>query len=259
MKIGLSDVEGHVLHGLLEETSGDIVIRLDRQGFIIHASANIADLGLDLSGALLLPHITDLADRNHAAFLGEHINAALAGRAQTGWTEFPVIACPERDTCRQAHCQRWYALSLRPMCDNTGTPDGAMCLMRSVQQVRSLEGELHARAVTDPLTGLANRISLFQTLEEAHSAASAAKRAARFRLVWKSPELSPLALSLVALIAAHGTSMRAAAWATAAVSISMMSPPRTRCRRLPWSSLSMKQSLVMMRTFGSPVSGMIAA
>ncbi|NBB24288.1 diguanylate cyclase [Porphyrobacter sp. SLTP] len=157
MKIGLSDVEGHVLHGLLEETSGDIVIRLDRHGFIIHASANIADLGLDLSGALLLPHITDLADRNHAAFLGEHVNAALAGRTQAGWTEFPVIACPERDTCREAHCQRWYALSLRPMCDNTGTPDGAMCLMRSVQQVRSLEGELHARAVTDPLTGLANR------------------------------------------------------------------------------------------------------
>ncbi len=157
MKIGLSDVEGHVLHGLLEETSGDIVIRLDRHGFIIHASANIAELGLDLSGALLLPHITDLADRNHAAFLGEHVNAALAGRTQTGWTEFPVIACAERDTCREAHCQRWYALSLRPMCDNTGTPDGAMCLMRSVQQVRSLEGELHARAVTDPLTGLANR------------------------------------------------------------------------------------------------------
>mgnify|MGYP006197389157 CR=1 FL=1 len=114
----------------------------------------------------------------HAAFLGEHVNAALAGRTQTGWTEFPVIACPERETCREAHCQRWYALSLRPMCDNTGTPDGAMCLMRSVQQVRSLEGELHARAVTDPLTGLANRISLFQTLEEAHSAASAAKPSA---------------------------------------------------------------------------------
>ena len=157
MKIGLSDVEGHVLHGLLEETSGDIVIRLDRHGFIIHASANIAELGLDLSGALLLPHITDLADRNHAAFLGEHVSAALGGGTQAGWTEFPVIACPERDTCREAHCQRWYALSLRPMCDNTGTPDGAMCLMRSVQQVRSLEGELHARAVTDPLTGLANR------------------------------------------------------------------------------------------------------
>jgi len=157
MKIGLSDVEGHVLHGLLEETSGDIVIRLDRLGFIIHASANIAELGLDFSGALLLPHITDLATRDHAAFLGEHVNAALSGRMMVGWTEFPVIACADRDTCRDAHCQRWYALSLRSMCDSTGTPDGALCLMRSVQQVRSLEGELHNRAVTDPLTGLANR------------------------------------------------------------------------------------------------------
>lgn len=157
MKIGLSDVEGHVLHGLLEETSGDIVIRLDRHGFIIHASANIAELGLDFSAALLLPHITDLAERDHAAFLGEQVNAALAGNAQGGWTEFPVIACADRDTCRETRCQRWYALSLKPMLDSSGTPDGALCLMRSVQQVRSLEGELHNRAITDPLTGLANR------------------------------------------------------------------------------------------------------
>jgi diguanylate cyclase (GGDEF)-like protein len=39
-----------------------------------------------------------------------------------------------------------------------------MCLMRSVQQVRSLEGELHARAVTDPLTGLANRTAFCASL-----------------------------------------------------------------------------------------------
>ncbi len=157
MKIGLNDVEGRVLHGLLEEASGDIVVRLDRHGFIIHASANIAELGLDLSAALLLPHITDLAEREHAVFLGEHVGAVLAGRAQIGWVEFPVIACAERDSCRETQCQRWYALSLRPMCNTAGAPDGALCLMRSVQQVRSLEGELHARAVTDPLTGLANR------------------------------------------------------------------------------------------------------
>lgn len=133
------------------------MIRLDRHGFIIHASANIAELGLDFSGALLLPHITDLAERDHAAFVGEHVKAALAGRTQAGWAEFPVIACADRETCREDRCQRWYALSLRPMCDSAGTLDGALCLMRSVQQVRSLEGELHNRAVTDPLTGLANR------------------------------------------------------------------------------------------------------
>ena len=43
------------------------------------------------------------------------------------------------------------------MIDHDGSIDGALCLMRSVQQVRLLEGELHNRAVTDPLTGLANR------------------------------------------------------------------------------------------------------
>lgn len=157
MKIGLSDVEGRVLHGLLEDASGDIVVRLDPRGFIIHASANIADLGLDCSTALLLPHITDLAERDHAAFLADHVGAVLDGRIQAGWVEFPVIVWDRDTTSRDPHCQRWYALSLRPMFDPAGTVEGALCLMRSVQQLRSLEGELHARAVTDPLTGLANR------------------------------------------------------------------------------------------------------
>ncbi len=157
MKIGLSDVEGRVLHGLLEETSNDIVVRLDPRGFIIHASASLAELGLDCSATLLLPHITDLAERDHAAFLAEHVSAALLGRTQAGWIEFPVIACDDRATCRDTDCQRWYALSLRPLFDSVGAVEGALALIRSVQQLRSLEGELHARAVTDPLTGLANR------------------------------------------------------------------------------------------------------
>lgn len=157
MKIGLSEVEGRVLRGLLEETSGDIVVKLDRHGFIIHASANIAELGLDLSGALLHPHITDLAKHDHAASLGAHVASALAGQTREGWVEFPVIACPERDTCQEPDCERWYALSLKPMYDHAGAADGALCLMRSVQHLRSLEGELHTRAITDPLTGLANR------------------------------------------------------------------------------------------------------
>lgn len=164
MKIGLSDVEGHVLHGLLEENSGDIVIRLDAGGFIVHASANIVALGMDITAALLPPHITDLAERDHAAALSEQVSAAIAGEGTGGWIEFPVIACADRDTCREHDCQRWYALSLRPMRCADGTPDGALCLMRSVQQVRSLEGELQARAVTDPLTGLANRAAFCASL-----------------------------------------------------------------------------------------------
>ena len=162
MRIGLSDVEGRVLHGLIEEASGDIVIRIDRRGFIIHASGNIAELGLDFGAALLLPHITDLAQSDHAASLGEHIGAVLAGEARPGWIEFPVAPFNTAEAAdpRMPLGRRWYAISLRPMhdaADPAGTPDGALCLMRSVQRLRLLEGELYNRAVTDPLTGLANR------------------------------------------------------------------------------------------------------
>ena len=157
MKIGLSDVEGRVLHGLIEEASGDIVIRLDRRGFINHASSNIAELGFDFSSALLLPHITDLAEPDHAAVLGEHVGAVLEGAERTDWIEFPVVCRHPADREGAPRLPRWYALSLRPMIETDGSIDGAMCLMRSVQRLRLLEGELYNRAVTDPLTGLANR------------------------------------------------------------------------------------------------------
>ena len=155
-----------MLHGLIEEASGDIVIRIDRRGFIIHASGNIVELGLDFGAALLLPHITDLAEPDHAASLGEHIGAVLAGETRPGWIEFPVAPFNTADAAEarmgpaSGPGRRWYAISLRPMHDTAdpgGAPDGALCLMRSVQRLRLLEGELYSRAVTDPLTGLANR------------------------------------------------------------------------------------------------------
>lgn len=164
MATALSDVEGRVLHGLIEEASRDIVLRVDGKGFIVHASANVADLGIDLSASLLLPHITDLADPGHAGLLGAHVKAALDGTAQAGWIEFPVVSCGESHDCGEAKRPRWYALSLRPVAEPSGTCDGALCLMRSVQHLRSLEGELHTRAVTDPLTGLANRQAFCATL-----------------------------------------------------------------------------------------------
>lgn len=157
MKMGLNDVDGRLLRGLIEESAGDIVVRLDHRGFIVHASANIAQLGLDVEAALLLPHITDLAARDHAGLVAEHVGAALAGRALGGWVEFPVAACEGHGACHDPRCQRWYALSLKPLAGEDGAPEGALGLMRSVQHLRSLEGELHARAITDPLTGLANR------------------------------------------------------------------------------------------------------
>ena len=151
-----------MLHGLLEDTSGDIVLRLDSAGFIVHASENAAALGMDMSSLLLMPHIADFADRDYgvevarfvASVLGQHQPAA---DGSPSWIEFPVRSCTITDDCSHKDCQRWYALSLKVIEPDDGAPQGALGLMRSVQHKYALEGELNARALTDPLTGLANR------------------------------------------------------------------------------------------------------
>ncbi|QFT76025.1 GGDEF domain-containing protein [Erythrobacter sp. THAF29] len=157
MKMGLSDVEGRVLHGLVEEASGDIVLRLDANGFIVFASENVAEIGLDLSGLLVMPHIADLAEADHKSALSDFTHSVFRGDAPRGWFEFPILACSPEDECGAAECRRWYALSLRRIEGDGGETHGALGLLRSIQHKRSLEGELHSRAVTDPLTGLANR------------------------------------------------------------------------------------------------------
>jgi GGDEF domain-containing protein len=165
MKISLSEFDGEILHGLLEETSGDIVIWLDDRGFLAQASANIAELGLDLTATLLPPHITDLATRDHVVALAENVTGVLSGHLRLGLVEFPILTCithSQADEHQYHHrhaatCYRWYALSLRPLMRQSDAPVGAVGLLRSVQHLRSLEGELHARTITDPMTGLANR------------------------------------------------------------------------------------------------------
>ncbi|TRD11591.1 diguanylate cyclase [Erythrobacter insulae] len=164
MKLGLSDVEGRVLHGLVEEASGDIVVRLDAHGFIVFASQNVTQLGHDLSTMLLLPHISDLAEGEHSAALNAFVEKGLAGEATGGWFEFPVVASDVLETFGAVDCRRWYALSLRRIDDDDGQPQGALALIRSVHQKRALEGELHNRAITDPLTGLSNRHAFCQSL-----------------------------------------------------------------------------------------------
>ncbi len=165
MKLHFSDAEGRVLHGLLEDTSGDIVLRLDSAGFVMHASENAADLGMDLSSLLLMPHIADFADRDYGVEVARYV-AAILGQHDTGedaapaWIEFPVRSCTINDDCSHKDCRHWYALSLRVIEPDDGAPQGALGLMRSVQHKYSLEGELNARALTDPLTGLANRHAL---------------------------------------------------------------------------------------------------
>lgn len=166
-----NDAEGRNLHGLLEEAGGDVVLKLDARGFIVHASANAADLGFDPSELLLMPHICELAARDHGERTDEFALSVLNGSVPGGSIEFPVSLCRASESCDAAErCAyggdlRWYRLTLRPLHGQSGDVMGAIGLMRSVQHLRVLESELHARSVTDPLTGLANRHAFSARLE----------------------------------------------------------------------------------------------
>ncbi len=153
MDIGLSATEGTVLHGLLAETAGDVVIKLDQRGFIEHASPNIAALGFDLTQFLFHPHVADLACASHSADLREFVAGALSGEPVKGAAEFPLASDCEGDS-RQRH--NWHELSLRLVQNDDGSTGGALGLLRSIDKRRVLEDELHTSANTDALTGLRN-------------------------------------------------------------------------------------------------------
>ncbi|MEL7188824.1 MAG: GGDEF domain-containing protein [Pseudomonadota bacterium] len=183
MDLALDLVEGNALHGLLEEASDDVLVKLDANGFIVHASANITQLGEDLMQQLVLPHIGDLCDQEHSDLVIAYADKILGGHSGGGTIEFPVSICDGKEACDKTACRRWYSLSLRPIFKDEqgrmpvpaihesepriagggarrwehGDIAGAVGLLRSVQRVRLLESELHSRSVTDPLTGLLNR------------------------------------------------------------------------------------------------------
>lgn len=160
MRMHFNDVEGHVLHGLIEDASDDIVVRLDSAGFIVHASVNAMELGIDFHALLLMPHISDLADPEFAPDLVAHVTKVLDGEREGGWIEFPLIERGEdapEDGDSDERRRRWYAFSLRAIKQDDGTSQGALGLLRSVQSRHDLEHELGRSATTDAQTGLANR------------------------------------------------------------------------------------------------------
>lgn len=161
MQTWISLAEGVALHGLLEDAMGDIVVRVDTQGFIETASSNIGEIGYDLSQLLLKPHLADLADRDHTSPVKEHIDRVLSGELEEGasvhWLEFPIDLARPAEPEVSDRSNPWYALSLRALSDEAGVVIGALGLLRSVDRKRALEGEVHTRSLVDPLTGLADR------------------------------------------------------------------------------------------------------
>ncbi|MEP3052395.1 MAG: diguanylate cyclase [Erythrobacter sp.] len=155
MEIGFSATEGAVLHGLFADATGDIVVRLDVDGFIEHASENISALGYEFSELLIKPHIADLASLSHAEVVREYAQSLTDPGRPRDWIEFPI---QQRDNETQPPSSApWYALNLRSILSEDASITGALGLLRTIDHRRVLENELHASTNTDALTGLCNR------------------------------------------------------------------------------------------------------
>lgn len=149
MKMKFTGRESSALYRLLADTTSDIILKTDRNGFIVHASPAIERLGISLPGMLIGPHIQDLVHPACAPAIEAQHKAAIAGRAGGEWAEYPAQADDRHE--------RWFEIRMRRLEDERGHAYGALGLMRSIEERRAFEEKLFAAVMTDPLTGLTNR------------------------------------------------------------------------------------------------------
>jgi diguanylate cyclase (GGDEF)-like protein/PAS domain S-box-containing protein len=156
MGVQLSRAESSELYRLLAEDTGDIVLKTDRDGFIVDASPGIARLGVRLPEMLIGPHLADLVHPKRSGDVRRAHGAVMAGRQFGGWMEFPA---------NPAGGERWFELNLRALAAPGSSPYGALGLLRDVDERKRHEQELFAAEMTDPLTGLTNRRAFMAMLE----------------------------------------------------------------------------------------------
>jgi diguanylate cyclase (GGDEF)-like protein/PAS domain S-box-containing protein len=164
MKLQFTLGESSALYGLLSENTTDIILKTDREGFVVHASPAIAQLGVTPPSMLIWPHLLDLIDPSYRSAIAAEHAAVIAGRPAGSWTEFRAFSADGGE--------RWFEAQLRCLRDERDEIYGALGMMRSIDEKRSYEERLFATAMTDQLTGLSNRcafVSMLQHLVEAQS------------------------------------------------------------------------------------------
>ena len=157
MHVDFTLLERSALYGLLAEHSTDIILKTDRRGFVLAASPALERLGLALPAMLIGPNLCDLVHPDYRELIGGEHRGAIAGQDSGAWLELRALNC--------AGQEQWFETQVRPMTDAQGRIYGALVVMRCIAMRKSLEERLFAAELTDPLTGLTNRIAFVAMLD----------------------------------------------------------------------------------------------
>jgi diguanylate cyclase (GGDEF)-like protein/PAS domain S-box-containing protein len=149
--------ESSILYRLLAENTTDIILKTDRQGFIVHATPAIEQFGVRLPSLLIWPNLRDLVDPPWRTAVEDEHHAVISGQETGEWIELRA-SLPDG-------CARWFEMQMRGLRDDAGAPYGALVIMRSIEDRRGHEEQLFAATMTDPLTGLTNRRAFVAMLE----------------------------------------------------------------------------------------------
>lgn len=149
--------ESAALCGLLADGTADVILRTNPDGSIAHASRGFAQWGLGLDADPVGHPLADLVHPAHADAVAQRHRDIISGRDESATVEFPARTDGDRE--------RWFELRMRGLSDDSGRIYGAISLMRSIDERRTYEQQLFVAAMTDPLTGLANRRAFISMLQ----------------------------------------------------------------------------------------------
>lgn len=157
------------------DPADDILIRLDRAGFIVNASQNAGKLGIDFETLLLMPHIADFAVADCRQKVARYFEQVIAGECGAEGIEFPIttdhtsnelglVAYQKGGPCSE-HDQQWCLLKLSCI-GNEGQPgSGALGTVQLIERKCEITCHFETPKVSDPLIGLADRRAFVRCLD----------------------------------------------------------------------------------------------
>lgn len=157
MNIEFTAQEGMALYGMLATSPTDIILKTDRTGTIVHASAGMAVLGEQWGGALAVgQHVLDFVSPEARPQIANAHACALEGE-DVDWIEFAALTNHGR--------KQWFEIRFRALSANNTGPYGVLAMMRNVDELHSISERLFTATYTDPLTGLTNRTAFISMLD----------------------------------------------------------------------------------------------